>query len=179
MSATKKDYYIILGVINSAELAVIKAAYKALMMIYHPDRPQTNKEEAIRKSKELNEAYATLSDPENRKKYDTERLAKGGMTSDKFNNELNILHSKIVEYQEKLKAYNNNSIALQNNLNEYEKIIAKSEIEIIKLKNKLHEFEIIIAESEIETIELKNKLNVYQRILKESEDILKILNEPD
>ena len=32
MSAKLNDYYRILGVIDTAELAVIKAAYKALMM---------------------------------------------------------------------------------------------------------------------------------------------------
>ncbi|MGZ8946365.1 MAG: DnaJ domain-containing protein [Methylococcaceae bacterium] len=53
MNATQKDFYRILGVIDSAELAVIKAAYKALMMIYHPDRYSGNKEEAIKKSKEI------------------------------------------------------------------------------------------------------------------------------
>ncbi|WP_340122607.1 DnaJ domain-containing protein [Methylobacter svalbardensis] len=76
MSATEKDYYRVLGVIDSAELAVIKAAYKALMMIYHPDRYDGNKEEAVRKSKAINEAYAVLIDPDKRKKYDAERSAR-------------------------------------------------------------------------------------------------------
>ena len=33
-----KDYYGVLGVTPTAELAVIKAAYKALAAIYHPDK---------------------------------------------------------------------------------------------------------------------------------------------
>jgi len=73
MSAIKKDYYRVLGIIDCTELAIIKAVYKALMMIYHPDRYTGNKDEAVRKSKEINEAYAVLIDPDRRKKYDAER----------------------------------------------------------------------------------------------------------
>ena len=58
MSSTEKDFYRVLGVIDSAEMVVIRAAYKALMMVYHPDRFEGDKEEAIRKTKEINEAYA-------------------------------------------------------------------------------------------------------------------------
>lgn len=74
MSATQKDFYRILGVIDSAESGVIRAAYKALMMIYHPDRCNGEKAQAIRKAKEINEAYAVLADQDKRKKYDAERL---------------------------------------------------------------------------------------------------------
>ena len=74
MNVRQKDLYRILGVIDSAELVVIKAAYKALMMMYHPDRSEGNKEEAVRKSKDLNEAYAVLIDPEKRRKYDWDKL---------------------------------------------------------------------------------------------------------
>lgn len=69
MSSTQKDFYNILGVTESAETAVIKAAYKALMMIYHPDRYDGDRETAIKKTKELNEAYSTLIDPDKRKAY--------------------------------------------------------------------------------------------------------------
>ncbi len=73
MSAIKKDYYRVLGIIECTELAIIKAVYKALMMIYHPDRYEGNKDEAVRKSKEINEAYAVLINPDKRKKYDAAR----------------------------------------------------------------------------------------------------------
>ena len=53
MSSTEKDFYRVLGVIDSAEMVVIRAAYKALMMVYHPDRYEGDKEEAIRKTKEI------------------------------------------------------------------------------------------------------------------------------
>ena len=69
----KQDYYKILGVIDTAELAVIKAAYKALMQIYHPDRYEGDKEKAHIISQEINEAYRVLSNPDLRKAYDLER----------------------------------------------------------------------------------------------------------
>lgn len=89
MSATQKDFYTILGVIGSAELAVIKAAYKTLMMIYHPDRYDGDKKDAVKKSKEINEAYAVLIDPDKRKKYDAQRLNKPEKIVDTSEIELN------------------------------------------------------------------------------------------
>jgi len=46
------------------------------MMIYHPDKYQGNADEAARRSKEINEAYAVLSDRIKRKKYDDDRSAR-------------------------------------------------------------------------------------------------------
>ncbi len=48
----------------------IKKAYRKLAMKYHPDR-NPNKKEAEERFKEINEAYAVLSDKEKRKQYDT------------------------------------------------------------------------------------------------------------
>ena len=93
MSATQKDFYRILGVIDSTELAVIRAAYKALMMLYHPDKHNGDNKVAIRKTKEINEAYAVLSDPDKRKKYDAERQGKSTKIFDKPENELNELNA--------------------------------------------------------------------------------------
>ncbi|MFB6355554.1 MAG: DnaJ domain-containing protein [bacterium] len=65
---TQKDYYDILGVDEDASEEEIKKAYKKLAKKYHPDR--SDEENAEDKFKEIGEAYAVLSDPEKREKYD-------------------------------------------------------------------------------------------------------------
>jgi curved DNA-binding protein CbpA len=64
----KKDYYGILGVTSSAEMAVIKAAYKALAGIYHPDRNPSDG--AMLKMQSINDAWDILSNKEAKKEYD-------------------------------------------------------------------------------------------------------------
>lgn len=65
-----KDYYKLLGVKRDASLEEIKKAYRKLALKYHPDRTKGDKT-AEGKFKEINEAYAVLSNPEKRKQYDT------------------------------------------------------------------------------------------------------------
>jgi molecular chaperone DnaJ len=69
-SSVKRDYYEVLGVDKSADEATIKKAYRSLAMKYHPDRNPGNTE-AIERMKEINEAYAVLSDAHKRQLYDT------------------------------------------------------------------------------------------------------------
>ncbi len=63
------DYYELLGVKKDASPADIKKAYRKLALKYHPDKNRGDKE-AEGKFKEINEAYAVLSDAEKRKQYD-------------------------------------------------------------------------------------------------------------
>jgi curved DNA-binding protein len=60
------DYYDILGVSKSASDKELKSAYKKKSMEHHPDRTGGSDE----KFKEINEAYATLKDPQKRAGYD-------------------------------------------------------------------------------------------------------------
>ncbi len=69
MSATTRDYYEVLGVSRSASAEEIKRAYRKLAQKYHPDKNLGNSE-AEDRFKEVAEAYAVLSDPERRERYD-------------------------------------------------------------------------------------------------------------
>jgi len=65
----KRDYYEVLGVKKTATAEEIKKAYRKLAMKHHPDRNPGNKQ-AEERFKEINEAYAVLSDKAKRQQYD-------------------------------------------------------------------------------------------------------------
>jgi molecular chaperone DnaJ len=68
-TATKKDYYEILGVKKSASTEDIRKAFRKLARKYHPDVNPGDKS-AEEKFKALSEANEVLSDPKKRKIYD-------------------------------------------------------------------------------------------------------------
>lgn len=65
----QKDYYKILGVERGASADEIKKAFRQLALKTHPDRNKGQKG-AEERFKEINEAYAVLSDAEKRRQYD-------------------------------------------------------------------------------------------------------------
>jgi curved DNA-binding protein CbpA len=64
-----KDAYRILQVDPSAEQVVIQAAYRVLARRFHPDGDEPD----AHRMAELNRAYATLRDPESRRRHDLKR----------------------------------------------------------------------------------------------------------
>lgn len=75
-SMSSPDHYAVLGVAPESEDVVIRAAYKALMMKYHPDRRPGAEGEA--RAKRINEAYAVLGDAVARARYDAARRPGAG-----------------------------------------------------------------------------------------------------
>jgi molecular chaperone DnaJ len=75
--AQRRDYYEILGVGRDADATALKSAYRKLALQHHPDR---NPEDpgAAERFKEASEAYAVLSDPDKRARYD--RLGHAGLS---------------------------------------------------------------------------------------------------
>lgn len=67
MARKKRDYYVVLGVAKDASESDIKRAFRELARKHHPDvAPQDGGE----RFREINEAYAVLSDRESRARYD-------------------------------------------------------------------------------------------------------------
>ena len=71
---TSPDHYQLLGISKSASLEEIKRAYHEKLKEYHPDRHQQTEFEWIREqaeamTRQVREAYDTLSDPQSRKQY--------------------------------------------------------------------------------------------------------------
>ena len=67
--AAKRDYYEVLGVPRDASVQAIKSAYRKLAVQYHPDKNPGDRA-AEERFKEAAEAYAVLSEPEKRSRFD-------------------------------------------------------------------------------------------------------------
>ncbi|MEM7555482.1 MAG: J domain-containing protein [Cyanobacteria bacterium P01_A01_bin.84] len=68
--SSKPTYYYQLGIYPWASVIDIRRAYRELSKLYHPDTTDLPKDVATIKFQEINEAYATLSNPERRFSYD-------------------------------------------------------------------------------------------------------------
>ncbi len=78
---SERDYYEVLGVGRSAPREEIKAAYRKLAVKYHPDR-NPGDAQAEERFKAAAEAYAVLSDPDKRARYD--RFGQAGLGEQPF-----------------------------------------------------------------------------------------------
>ncbi|MDR2198347.1 MAG: DnaJ domain-containing protein [Deltaproteobacteria bacterium] len=68
-AVSRKDYYTILQVSPEADPGELKKAYRRLAVLWHPDR-NPGSQMAEERFKAVAEAYAVLSDPLKRKRYD-------------------------------------------------------------------------------------------------------------
>ena len=66
---SKRDFYEVLGVSQSADEKELKSAYRKLAMANHPDR-NPDDEAAAERFREATEAYDVLKDPQKRAAYD-------------------------------------------------------------------------------------------------------------
>jgi molecular chaperone DnaJ len=80
-TGTKRDYYEVLGVARDASVSEIKTAYRQLAVKFHPDR-NPDDPSAEESFKEASEAYAVLSDPDKRSRYD--RFGHEGVSANGF-----------------------------------------------------------------------------------------------
>lgn len=79
----QKDPYIILGVSYSATPEEIKRAYRKKAFELHPDRNSNDQAEEL--FRELNEAYALLTDTEKRRNFDKQYQSYSRSNADQFN----------------------------------------------------------------------------------------------
>jgi len=89
----KRDYYEVLGVPRSASPDELKSAFRGLARKFHPD--VSDDPDAEEKFKEINEAYAVLSDNEKRASYD--RYGHAGVNTQGMPDFTNIDLSDILE----------------------------------------------------------------------------------
>lgn len=73
MASNRRNYYRLLHVQPDAPPEVIRASYRALMALHHPDVGGDHATAAL-----INEAYGLLNDPARRSAYDAQRAARSG-----------------------------------------------------------------------------------------------------
>ncbi len=77
------DYYSVLGVSAQATAKEIKEAYRRMAFAHHPDRNRDNPA-AVEAMKRVNEAYAVLSNPAQRREYDALRMQFGSTAQSRY-----------------------------------------------------------------------------------------------
>ena len=79
------DYYRILEIKEDADFSDIKKKYRKLAIKYHPDK-NPGDDEAVKKFREITQAYEVLGDEKKRKEYDNKRKSKNGQENKKNEN---------------------------------------------------------------------------------------------
>jgi len=97
---SEQDYYEILNIAPGASAKEIKEAYRKLALEYHPDRHQAS-QDAHKKMKEINEAYATLSDSIKRREYDIPRGYRRRVPKFEKGNKVNVSLSSNSPYRDR------------------------------------------------------------------------------
>ena len=132
--ASKRDYYEVLGLNKDATEQDIKKAFRRLAMQYHPDRNKAP--DAEEKFKEINEAYAVLSDVDKRREYDKQY-------ANEFKESLSRTHNSNEEaYSSYTKSREESESDFEEWLKEYLKINLDNlnKTELITLKNMIIEY---------------------------------------
>lgn len=71
----ENNFYITLGLPESASQDEVRERWKRLMLLYHPDRQSGEEEWVSERAKKVNEAYSTLKDEAKRADYDRKMKA--------------------------------------------------------------------------------------------------------
>ena len=69
------DHYGVLDVPPEADEATVKKAYRKLVLLWHPDKHNSDRVAAEDKIRQINDAYETLGNPFKRSTYDQQLLA--------------------------------------------------------------------------------------------------------
>jgi curved DNA-binding protein CbpA len=97
---SEQDHYEVLRITPDASEAEIKEAYRKLAFLYHPDRNEAG-QEASKKMKEINEAYAILSDPIKRREYDIPRGYRGRVPKFEKGSKVKVSSSSASPYRDR------------------------------------------------------------------------------
>jgi DnaJ-class molecular chaperone len=94
------NYYEILGISSRASVTEIRKAYWELSKRYHPDTTQLPKAIATAKFQQLNEAYATLTNPQQRLIYDQKQRYYNNKKNSNISNSNNSIYRDNSAYLE-------------------------------------------------------------------------------
>ena len=98
---SEQDHYEVLRIAPSASATEIKEAYRKLAFRYHPDRNKAG-QAASKKMKEINEAYAILSDPIKRREYDIPRGYRGRVPKFEKGSKVKVSSSSASPYRDRI-----------------------------------------------------------------------------